>query len=169
MKKLAILFMVSVLIICLAASPVYAKGENAKGAVKVDLVEVNTGPDWNVVGSAILNTTASGKLIVNVNMDTEPNLEDYDVFIVVRYAPLPVPPPLPLPSPDVWEYFNDILNTNAKGQGNAHVQVDIDPPPTNSSIWVVVIVREQPSPPPPEPVVPPDYYNMPPPVEVPLK
>jgi hypothetical protein len=162
MKKLAILFMVIVLIICLAASPVYAKGENAKGAVKVDLVEVGTGPDWNVVGSAILNTTASGKLIVNVNMDTEPNLVDYDVAVLVFYSP---PPPTPVP-PHVFQYFPDVLDTNAKGQGNAHVQVNIDPPPTNSSIWVVVVVREVPA---TGPGDLPDYYNMPPPVEVPLK
>jgi hypothetical protein len=143
MKKLTILFIIFVLIACLAAYPIYAAGENAQGAVKVDLVGVGTAPDWNVVGSAMLKTTSSGELTVDVNMDTEPNLEDYDVVAIVRYYP----PPYPQPSPfDVLGYFEDVLNTNAQGQGNTHVELVIDPPPTNSSIWAVVAVREEPSP-----------------------
>jgi hypothetical protein len=171
MKKFTLLIMVLMLTAILAVSPVYAKGEDAKGAVKVDLVEVlwdygpPGGPPFivspgDVVGSAILNTTASGKLNVLVNMDTEPNLEDYDIFVSVFYSPPPFVPPS-----DAIGIFGDILNTNAQGQGNAQVKVDIDPPQTNSSIWVVVVVREQPT----VPYTPPDYFNMPPPVEVPLK
>ena len=166
MKKLLVSIVVLSLMVSLVASPAYAQGENAKGAVKVDLVEWNSGPEWIVVGSAILNTTASGKLIVVVNVDTEPNLEDYDVIVFARYAPPPYPPPPAPPPPiDASGVFPDVLDTNARGQGNAQVKVDIGPPQTESSIWVSVTVRQQPT----DPWTPPEYHIMPLPVEVPLK
>jgi hypothetical protein len=165
MKKIAIL-LVLVLTICLIASPVSAKGENAKGAVKADIVELlgmNPGPPpqylfGDVVGSVIFNTTASGKLIANVNMDSAPNLEDYDVIVVVWYAS-------PTPGSQSFFPFDDVLDTNAQGEGNALVMVDIDLSLTNgNNIWASVSVRPAPGPPP----LPP-YIMQPPPVEVPLK
>jgi len=166
MKRIAIL-LVLVLTICLVASPVSAKGENAKGAVKADIVEllgINPEPPplylfGDVVGSVIFNTTASGKLIANVNMDAAPNLEDYDVIVVVWYAP-------PTPGSQSFFPFDDVLDTNAQGQGNALVMVDIDLSSTNgSNIWASVSVREGPT----DPPTPPPYIMQPPPVEVPLK
>jgi hypothetical protein len=165
MKKIALL-LVLVLTICLVASPVSAKGENAKGAVKADIVELldmDPGPPrepilGDVVGSVIFNTTASGKLIANVNMDAAPHLEDYDVIVSVWYK---------TPSPGEQDIipFDDVLNTNAQGQGNALVMVDIDLSLTNgNNIWVSVSIRPAPGPPP----LPP-YIMQPPPVEVPLK
>ena len=140
---------------------------DTKGAVKADIVELlgmNPGPPpvpilGDTVGSVIFNTTASGKLIANVNMDAAPNLEDYDVIVSVWYNP-------PSPGGQVFIPFDDVLKTNAKGHGNANVSVDIDLSSTNgNSIWVSVSVREGPTLPP----TPPPYIMMPPPVEVPLK
>jgi hypothetical protein len=140
---------------------------DTKGAVKADIVELlgmNPGPPpvpilGDTVGSVIFNTTASGKLIANVNMDAAPNLEDYDVIVSVWYNP-------PLPGGQVFIPFDDVLKTNAKGHGNANVSVDIDLSSTNgNSIWVSVSVREGPTLPP----TPPPYIMMPPPVEVQLK
>jgi len=149
------------------------KCKNPKGAVKVDLVEVDVispGPPpvtemGDVVGSVILNTTASGKLIVNVNVDTEPNLEDYDILVHVRYYPLPWPFPPPPPTP--LSIFDDVLDTNGKGQGNATVKVDLDPPPTNECFcWVIVNIKEGPT----IPWTPPEYtIDEGLPVAVPLK
>ena len=77
--------------------------------VKVNLLELIAEPnpdqspatppfiisEGDVVGSVVLNTTASGQLLVNVNMDTEPNLVDYDVIVRVfcRNPMNPSPPP----------------------------------------------------------------------------
>ena len=130
--------------------------------MKADLVE--WGSNGDIVGKVILNTTASGNLEVLVNMDTEPNLEDYDVIVVVRYYSPPYSPP-PGSPPDVYERFPDILHTDTDGHGNAHVSVGINPPPTDSSIWVTIRVRELPPPPPPP--TPPRYMTEP--VEVSLK
>ena len=166
MKKIVILLLVLVLTICLVASPASAKGENAKGAMKADIVELlgrNPEPPpqylfGDVVGSVIFNTTASDKLIANVNMDAAPNLEDYDVIVVVWYTP-------PIPGSESFFPFDDVLDTNAQGEGNAIVMVDIDLSFTNgNNIWASVSVRPAPGPPP----LPP-YIMQPPPVEVPLK
>ena len=144
------------------------KQQASNGSVKSSLVEVATGPNWNVVGSLLLNTTPGGKLNVKVNIDTEPNLQDYDIVVSVFYSG-PPPPPTPLEPPDLFRVFPGVIDTNAQGQGNAKVSLDISPPSTSDSIWVIVNVRERPSPPPPSPFVQPEYHNLPPPVEVPLK
>ena len=123
------------------------------------MVELGTGPNWNVVGALVLNTRASGKLIAHVNMDTEPNLEDYDVIIHVFYSP---PAPGPVPG-HVTGVFPDVLNTSARGRGDAQAEVDIDPSQTNDSICIIVVVIEDVA------VPPPAYLDMPPPVRVPLK
>ena len=109
MKKILLLLLVLVLNCCILASPVSAKGDNAKGAVKVDLVEaimISESPPIylpvldNVVGSVILRTTGNGKLIVIVNMDNAPNLSDYDVVVFwwnsLSYALGINTPPVPL-------------------------------------------------------------------------
>jgi len=164
MKKMGILFLVFVLTTCLFASSVYAKGDSAEGAVEVDLVQWQTGPNWNVVGSVILNTTANGKLVVNLNMDTVPNLEDYDIVVAVRYYPPPYIPISDYP-PNILETFSDVLDTNAKGKGNVNVKVDIDPPIGNSNVWVIISVSEQAS----GPSIPPEYITKHPPAKVPVK
>jgi hypothetical protein len=129
----------------------------SKGAIKVDLVDIGTGPNWDVVGSLVLNTAESGKLNVEVNVNTEPDIEGYDILVFVFYG---VPPPAPAPA-DIFEVFPGVLNTNAMGQGNTHISVDINPPPTNENIWVIVLVNAGP--------LIPKYFNMPPSVVVPLK
>ena len=139
--------------------PIYVplKPAISKGAIKVDLVDIGTGPNWDVVGSLVLNTAESGKLNVEVNVDTESNLEGYDILVFVFYG---VPPPAPAPA-DVFNVFPGVLSTNDMGQGNARVSVDINPPPTNENIWVIVQVNAGPQ--------VPEYFNMPPPIVVQLK
>jgi len=114
----------------MVASPVSAKGDNAKGAVKVDLVVTDS---TEIAGSAVLNTTSDGNLIVNVNMDDAPNLSDYDVAIFwwnsLSFALVP---------------FGNVLNTNEKGQGNANVKVDLSTlvPDGGDNICVIVYVGD---------------------------
>lgn len=165
MKKLFILLLVVTLVVCLSVSPVRAAEDEGKGAVKTVLVETASAPDWIIAGSLVLNTTASGVLIVNISMDTEPYLEDYDVMVVVLYSPPPVPPLPSPPPPDVMAYFDDVLDTNPRGHGNVHLTVPVDPPEENEYIWVSVSIREMPATSP----TPPRFSNMPPPVMVPLK
>ena len=133
MKKLAVFALVLALAVSLVAVPVYAKSDNAKGAVKADLAEYfGGGSSGDVVGSVILNTTASGMLIVVINMDTIPNLEDYDVRVHINGVYKPI--------------FEDVLNTNANGNGNAQVKVNLldengDPRFTGPTIGVDVVLR----------------------------
>ena len=75
MKKLVVFTLVLALAVSLVAVPVYAKSENAKGAVKADLTYYDPATPVGVdpvVGSVILNTTASGSLIV-VTMVVDPD------------------------------------------------------------------------------------------------
>ncbi len=135
MKKFMILAIVLVMAVSLVAVPVYAKSDSAKGAVKADLTyhdpaaPVGVDP---VVGSVILNTTASGSLIVVVKVRTIPDLEDYDVKVHINGVYKPV--------------FEDVLSTNAKGNGNTQVKVNLldengDPRFTGSTIAVDVVLR----------------------------
>lgn len=164
MKKVAVLLLVLVLTISLVTSPVFAQDENAKGVVKANLLG-GTYPNWYVVGSVILGITPDGKLIVNVNMDTEPDLEDYNVGVVVWYSPTGTPPGPPEEA-DFREIVEDVLDTNATGQGNVQVQLYVDPPTTYGSIWVRVYVREDL----PAPGTVPEYRSgYPTPIKVPLK
>ena len=143
MKKILLLLLVLVLNCCILASPVSAKGDNAKGAVKVDLVEaimISESPPIylpvldNVVGSVILRTTGNGKLIVIVNMDNAPNLSDYDVVVFwwnsLSYA--------------LDTSGGGMLNTNEKGHGNATVKIDLNTliPDGGDSINVMVYVGD---------------------------
>ena len=114
MNKVVTPVMTILLMLCLFAFP----GCTSKGEVKVDLVKYGT---QNVVGSATLNTTEDGVLNVQVNMDTEPNLKDYDVVAIMVYSD----PSEGLGAPDKVEYFADLLDTDAKGQGSVLV-INID-------------------------------------------
>lgn len=142
MKKLIVFSLVLAIMISLVGIPVEAKSDNAKGAakgaVKADLTEFyGTGqPAGPVVGSVILNTTASDSLIVVINIDAVPNLEDYDVrvHIIDKYGP------------KYFFTFEDVLSTNAKGNGNAKVKVNLldesgDPLFTGPTIGVDVVLR----------------------------
>ena len=142
MKKLIVFSLVLAIMISLVGITVEAKSDNAKGAVKADLtVFYGTGqPAGPVVGSVILNTTASGSLIVVINIDTIPDLEDYDVRVHINRGP------------DVHNpIFEDVLSTNAKGNGNAQVKVNLldetgDPCFTGPTIGVDVVLRSSFSP-----------------------
>ena len=110
------------------AVPAFAGG---KGAVKTDMV-IHTdsgsyGTPGTVVGSAILNTTASGELIVVVNLDdAEPGI--YGLRIWFGSAP------------SGFNYIVDTcLKVNAKGQGTANIKVDL--PSEASEINVSLSVR----------------------------
>ncbi len=134
MKKLILLALVLTLALSLVAVPVFAKSENANGAVKADLTYHKTpippGEDA-VVGTVILNTNASGKLIVVINIDTIPNLEDYDARIHINGTYKPI--------------FEDVLSTNAKGNGNAQLKVDVSEF-SGETIGVDVVLRQSFSP-----------------------
>ena len=135
MKKLIVFSLVLAIMTSLVGIPVDAKSDSAKGAVKADLryydpaAPVGVDP---VVGSVILNTTASGSLIVVINIDTIPDLEDYDVRVHINGVYKPI--------------FVDVLSTNAKGNGNAKVKVNLldesgDPRFTGPTIGVDVVLR----------------------------
>ena len=109
MKKLVLLTLVLAVVASLAAVPVFARSDNAKGAVKVALVEV-ADPD-NVVGWAICNSNGDGMVNVQIHLDNgEPN-KTFNVQVKMR---------------DGTEKNVDIgtvtLTTNDKGKGNAHAQ-----------------------------------------------
>ena len=128
MKKLLIVSVAIAVIACLVAGPAFAAPGNGIGAVKADLTYYDpaAGPGVDpVVGSVILNTTASGILIVNINIDTV-CLEDYDVRVHINNSYKPI--------------FEDVLSTNAKGQGNAQVKVDVSSF-VGDSITVDVVLR----------------------------
>ncbi len=61
--------------------------------------------------------------------------------------------------------FLNALDTNTKGQGNARVELDIDPPIANSSVWVRITVRGNPDGLPQRPY----YISKPVTLEIPLK
>jgi hypothetical protein len=88
------------------AVPAFAGG---KGAVNVALWNMRANPDV-IVGSVILNTTANGFLIVLINADEGANLEDWDVRITIE---------------GVMTHFDDVLNTNAQGNGNVMLEVPL--------------------------------------------
>lgn len=139
MKKVIVFSLVLAIMISLVGITVEAKSDSAKGAVKADLTYYDPAapPEVDpVVGSVILNTTASGSLIVVINIDAVPNLEDYDVrvHIIDKYGP------------KYFFTFKDVLSTNAKGNGNANVKVNLldengDPRFTGSTIGVDVVLR----------------------------
>lgn len=115
----------------LAASLAFAIGVYAegKGAVKVEF-------DPNV-GWAVFNTTASGKLNATAHIDNGRPNEEYTVSVRVRYEDENV------------EQFVDIatLTTNGQGNGNVHVQVDVNPPAGSTTLRRVAIRVRRPGPP----------------------
>lgn len=139
MKRLVVFALVLAIMISLAAIPVYAKSDSAKGAVKADLTYYKPAAPPGVdpvVGSVILNTTASGSLIVVIKIDAVPNLDDYDVRVHINRGSLNYINPI----------FEDVLNTNAKGNGNAQVKVNLldengDPLYSGETIRVRVVLR----------------------------
>jgi len=135
MKKLVVFTLVLALAVSLVAVPVYAKSENAKGAVKADLTYYDPAAPVGVdpvVGSVILNTTASGSLIVVIKIDAVRNLDDYGVRVHINGVYKPI--------------FEDVLSTNAKSNGNAQVKVNLldengDPRFTGPTLGVDVVLR----------------------------
>ena len=122
------------------APPTKARSDNAKGAVKADLTVYEKGDGdllkGTVVGSVILNTTASDSLIVVIKIDDVPNLEDYDVRVHI----------IDDDGPKVYFTFEDVLSTNRKGNGNAQVKVNLldesgKPRFTGQTIGVDVVLR----------------------------
>ena len=115
--------MISLATVCLLCGLAFAGG---KGAVKADMVvHTDSGtaemPAGTVVGSVNLNTTASGTLIVVVNLDDAVQLQDdplteeeedvlYDCRIRVNGEAVDAV---------------DCLKINANGEGTANVKVDL--------------------------------------------
>ena len=129
------------------AAPVFAGGN---GAVKVDLWNMRADPDA-LVGSVILNTTANGFLIVLINVDEGANLADWDVRVMIE---------------GVTTHFDDVLNTNAQGNGNVMLKVPLAESYPGDTITVNVWMSQDL---PPAPLPDPLYetpWNQ---TEVPLK
>jgi len=131
MKKVLIAISLTLVLVIALAVPAFAGG---KGAVSTDMV-IHTdssayGQPGTVIGSAILNTTASGCLIVVVNLDDAEPIADYDLRIRVN---------------DVICDVVDCLKVNAKGQGTANVKVDLlalDIADDATEIGVTIVVRQ---------------------------
>jgi hypothetical protein len=91
------------------------------GTTKVDLYTWQyTGTPFGaliepIVGSVILNTTANGKLQLSVDIDSVPNIQDFDVQATI------------IDMEDNWVdlYVWNVLDTNAKGQGHAVANFDV--------------------------------------------
>lgn len=132
MKKVFCIVLLLILSATLIGSPVYAGGDNAKGAVKADLVVLGE-PD-TVVGSVVLNTTANGYLIAVINMDDAPGMSDYDVRVFVNRV-------------NEYSHYDDfinVLNTNAQGHGNCRIKVDLQNfvySEDDDYITVIVVLR----------------------------
>jgi hypothetical protein len=108
MKKLLIALVLCIAMVGVIAGPAMAADNQGKGSVKLDLRDVR-GTE-NVVGSVILNTTASGKLNVLVNLDDPAYTDNWDVKV---FAILPIGGEA------------NVLNTNIQGQGNAKLSIDM--------------------------------------------
>lgn len=89
------------------------------------------------VGWVVLNPTASGKLNATAHLDNGLPNEEFTVSVRVRYQDGTV------------KVFPDIatLSTNGQGEGNAIVQVDIDPPAGSSTLRRVAFRVRRPGPP----------------------
>ena len=127
MKKLIVFSLVLAIMISLVGIPVEAKSDSAKGAVKADLTELGT--ESHIVGTVILNTTASGTLIVVIKVDDLPSLENYDVRVWVNPR-------------DHYYTFEDVLSTNSQGKGTATLKVTLPDSLTGSTIGVWVVFRQ---------------------------
>ena len=136
MKKVFCIVLLLILSVTLTVSPVYARSDNAKGAVKADLVEFIAADDpGGVVGSVLHNTTDDGYLILVINVDntTDP-LVNYDVRVWVNRPPK-------TPAGALLKYtVTDVLNTNAQGHGNYRVKVELPIPDTFTDDYVTVVV-----------------------------
>jgi hypothetical protein len=123
MKKTPIIAMVFLLFVATLALA------DGKGSVKAPF-----DPD---VGWVILNTAASGKLIVSAHLDSGLPEEEYSVSVRVRYED------------GNTDIYSDLatLTTNGQGKGNVQVQVEVHPPAGSQTLRrVAVRVRKAPDP-----------------------
>jgi len=126
MKKLLILGLVLLMVVVFAS--MFAIAQEGKGAVKVVLYERDGDEDQDdpgngeAAGWAIINTTADGKLQVEVHMYNAPE-DTYDLYVCTW-------------SPYVPNLYAELLTTNKNGIGNAHVELDI--PEGMTKVKVVV-------------------------------
>lgn len=134
MKRLLIFVCVAGLLAAIPLSHVVFAA--SKGTVKADMV-VHTDtvipgmPAGTVVGSANLNTTANGCLIVVVNLD-DADEGVYDSLVHINGTKI------------LDQVAVDCLKVNANGQGAANYKVDIgalDIPDDATDISVKVVVR----------------------------
>jgi hypothetical protein len=114
MKKIVVVLSLVALAVVLTAVPASVAGAKTRGAERVPLY-ASSGA---IVGSAIINTTADGALIVLVDIDSVPNLVDYDILVGIAEDPQS--------TNGIWlGVGHDVLNTNAQGDGNAELKMDI--------------------------------------------
>jgi len=128
MKKLFVLGLVLLMVVIFAST--FAIAQESKGAVKVDLTQRLPGDGATDPGSGpaagwvIINTTADGKLQVEVHMYDAPE-GTYDVYVGINLS---------------TSVLVNQLTTNKNGIGNAHFEYEI-PEDAEESIVVKVVVK----------------------------
>jgi len=128
MKKIIILGLVLLMVVVFTS--MFAIAQEGKGAVKVDLTERTGNEGWfdaglgDPAGWAIINTTASGKIQIEIHMYSA--IEGtYLVYARVGTAS--------------WSPLTE-LTVGMNGQGNAHIEIDI-PEGEGGSLEVQVLVK----------------------------
>ena len=115
-------------VMCVLCGLVLAAGPNGKGAVRMDLNARQPGDAYNEAGSGplsgfvIANTTASGKLIINIQLKEGEPEADYTAYVKVNG-----------PSVD----YEEPMTTNVQGKGSLQVELDV----SEETITVQVVVK----------------------------
>lgn len=129
MKRLIIVVCVAGLLAAIPLSHVVFAASKGKGAVKADMVVLNT--KGMPAGTVVLNTTANGCLIVVVNLDDAVK-GVYDSLVHINGVKI------------LNQVAVDCLKVNARGQGTANYKVDLGAvsiPEEATEISVKVVVR----------------------------
>lgn len=115
MRKITILIITTVVLFSLIMTTGLANPGNSMGAVKIALSERLPGDDYYEAGSggevgwAIINTTADGRLIVQIHLDKGAASEVFDVYVRINGTAEEV----------------GTLSTNRQGKGNSSFTLDI--------------------------------------------
>jgi hypothetical protein len=117
---------------------------NSRMTVEVDLYEFGPPPPPSipigVVGKTYFTIIEDQdtELIVHVNVQNgAPDVTGWDIVVFVEYGP-----PFELPA-DLMQVFQNELDTDSLGQGDAIVQLTIDPPSGTEIIRVQVSITEE--------------------------
>ena len=125
MKKYKVLFALACVVLLVVGS--MAPALAAKGAVEKDLLERPA--LTNVVGKVIANTTADGRLIVQVIVHKAAKGANFNVYVKINGP---------------HNFIIDVLSTNQQGNGIAHAVRNLaDFPASTGTINIQVVLLEQ--------------------------